>query len=257
MNINSEKCGCGIPLPGNRKMASVRMKRARLPLVRHCFTLIELLVTIAIIAILASMLLPALNAARAKAKNNNCLSNQKQLAFAFNMYTTDWRDYLLNSDDAAAGSLYIDLAPYFTVKGGFWTSAAGNAAIKVYGCPSEVRGVDTYGTYYGYSKNAHLANTPHPTTKNWYLIKTTNIYKPASCVLTLDGKAATLYGVSPSGSSNLVFRHNNGINVSFTDGHCRNINTRTNYINLSADNVGWGSAFVLFWYGRTSLPAVF
>ena len=62
-------------------------------LINSKFTLIELLVTIAIIAILASMLLPALNSAREKAKSNNCISNQKQQALALNMYTGDWNDY--------------------------------------------------------------------------------------------------------------------------------------------------------------------
>ncbi len=218
------------------------------------FTLIELLVTIAIIAILASMLLPALTAAREKAKSNNCIANQKQLAFAFNMYFTDWNDYLLNAN---ASSLYVDLQPYVSAKNNAYVT------MKVQRCQSQVDGVDTNGAgttaspAYGYGRNEHLANIRHPTTLNWNLIKTTNITNPASCVFTLDGKAGTLYGVSPSGSANLVFRHNGGLNISFVDGHCRSLNTRTDYVYLSADNQGWGSTFSLFWWGRTSNPSMF
>ena len=79
-------------------MTTRKRERSTLYILRHKFTLIELLIVIAIIAILASILLPALNQARSKAIEIKCLSNMKQTGRYAMMYASEHRDFLFPAD---------------------------------------------------------------------------------------------------------------------------------------------------------------
>ena len=104
------------------------------------FTLIELLVVIAIIAILAAMLLPALAAAKTKAKTIACVNNEKQIGLGYLMYAGDNNDYLPVAGQPIAGATviptewYVEISPYFAKVG--LSNATLNVVGTVVTCPS-------------------------------------------------------------------------------------------------------------------------
>ena len=95
-------------LPGFRKgnaTMRVNLLRCRPRQRVRGFTLVELLVVIGIIALLISILLPSLNAAREQARMVKCLSNLQQLGLAAVAYTSASKGYILPSDVNAGGPI--------------------------------------------------------------------------------------------------------------------------------------------------------
>ena len=81
------------------------------------FTLVELLIVIAIIAILAAMLLPALNQARERARGISCISQLKQLTTGFMMYSQDYDGWIYHYCGEGKNSYLPLIAPYLQNKG--------------------------------------------------------------------------------------------------------------------------------------------
>ena len=200
---------------------------------KHCFSLIELLVTIAVIAILAGLLLPALNSARAKAHTITCANNLKQLGLAAISYSSDHDGYYV-PNVASAGYFWENLVAtrYLTGAKDYDGVNGRNRLLPIPPllCPAEQHSNATFDNEAAartkstdYAQNYYLDYTLLNQSNNDIFLKLTDLKHSSKVFMYGDRYWYPKWVFSPFNADSAItlgmMRHSQGMNMCYADGH--------------------------------------
>ncbi len=192
------------------------------------FTLIELLVVIAIIAILAALLLPALNRAKDSARTAYCLNQLRQVGLATRLYADENGDVFPRSQHSAFAHRELPweraLAPQFN-KAGTDSATLSNLAATIYRCPADRAPPPriSYGLNV-YFELEVLEESPIDYRRVTLIPKPSATVAFAEVVGDIDHLMAQDWITRQDAEGEVAFdRHQHRSNFTFVDGHSRKL----------------------------------